>query len=281
VAKLVLFLADGTTLDVALDRDHVYIGRRTGNEVCLPYPAVSGKHAMVVTLPTGSVVEDLGSTNGTFVNGKRIDKYFLHDRDTIDIGRQRLVYCVDDNATVAASPLLRSLRSDDVGTGRTAAGSLADRVATALAGEAAVHNNTTVRLGAITITEAAIAEYADRAASKMDVDFGEAPRDGMDSPSSGPAIRVLTGPNAGRVLALDKEEVLLGRIGVQVAAVRNTRNGFLLSLVEGATPPEVNGVAVPEAGAMLAAGDVAEIAGARVEFAELESPHTQKAATNC
>src|ERR1700692_539509 len=110
MGKWVLFLADGTTLDIPLDRERISIGRRTGNDVCLPYPAVSGKHAVVVTMDTGSVLEDLGSTNGTFVNRKRVAKYFLHDHDTIDIGRQKFVYCTDINAVVAATP--RRLRAD-------------------------------------------------------------------------------------------------------------------------------------------------------------------------
>jgi len=50
VGKLVLFLADGTTTDVPLDRERITIGRRADNDVCLPYPAVSGEHAAVVTI---------------------------------------------------------------------------------------------------------------------------------------------------------------------------------------------------------------------------------------
>jgi pSer/pThr/pTyr-binding forkhead associated (FHA) protein len=124
MAKLVLFLADGTTLDIPLDRERISIGRRTGNDVSLPYPAVSGKHAVVVTMTTGSVLEDLGSTNGTFVNRKRIGKYFLHDRDTIDIGRQKLVYCTDVNAvrrTSDAGAASSSRRPFGRGTKRTGA----------------------------------------------------------------------------------------------------------------------------------------------------------------
>src|SRR4051812_9327548 len=102
MGKLVLILADGTTLDIPLERERTMIGRRAGNDVCLPYPAVSGKHAVVVTMTTGSVLEDLGSTNGTFVNQKKITKHFLHDRDRIDIGRQKLVYLANADAVVAA-----------------------------------------------------------------------------------------------------------------------------------------------------------------------------------
>jgi predicted component of type VI protein secretion system len=110
VGKLVLFLADGTTMDVPLDRERVTIGRRADNDVCLPYPAVSGEHAQVVTILADSFLEDLGSTNGTLVNGRGVTKHFLTDHDQIDIGRQRLTYLSDNDAKVDALPpdLLRN-----------------------------------------------------------------------------------------------------------------------------------------------------------------------------
>jgi len=104
VGKLVLFLADGTTTDVPLDRERITIGRRADNDVCLPYPAVSGEHAAVVTILADSFLEDLGSTNGTLVNGRPVTKHFLADRDLIDIGRQRFTYLADDDAKVDPLP---------------------------------------------------------------------------------------------------------------------------------------------------------------------------------
>jgi len=100
MGKLVLFHAAGTTLDILLRKERVTIGRRADNDVCLPHPAVSGEHAAVVTILSDSFLEDLGSTNGTLVNGIRIVKHFLRDHDQVDIGRQRLVYMSDEEAKV-------------------------------------------------------------------------------------------------------------------------------------------------------------------------------------
>ncbi|TMH38073.1 MAG: FHA domain-containing protein, partial [Betaproteobacteria bacterium] len=70
MSKLVLFLTDGSTLDVPLTHERVTIGRRPDNDVFLPNLAVSGEHAAVVTILADSFLEDLGSTNGTLVNGR-------------------------------------------------------------------------------------------------------------------------------------------------------------------------------------------------------------------
>ncbi len=107
MGKLVLFRPDGTAQHIKLDRDRVTIGRRPDNDVCLPQAAVSGEHAAVVTILADSFLEDLGSTNGTLVNGKAVTKHFLRDRDEIDIGREILVYLADDSAKVDAPPRRR------------------------------------------------------------------------------------------------------------------------------------------------------------------------------
>src|SRR5215469_13207399 len=99
MSKLVLFLPDDSTLDIPLDRERLTIGRRAGNDVVLPNLAVSGEHAVVVTILADSFLEDLNSTNGTLVNEEPVAKHFLRDRDEIDIGRHKLVYCTDDDAT--------------------------------------------------------------------------------------------------------------------------------------------------------------------------------------
>jgi hypothetical protein len=103
MSKIVLYLADGTTLDIS-PRERMTIGRRADNDVCLPYPTVSGEHAAIVTILSDSFLEDLGSTNGTLVNGKPVAKHFLRDRDQIDIGRQKLVYVADESVQLEAGP---------------------------------------------------------------------------------------------------------------------------------------------------------------------------------
>jgi pSer/pThr/pTyr-binding forkhead associated (FHA) protein len=60
LGKLVHFQADGSPVEIMLDRQRITIGRRPDNDVCLPYPAVSGEHAVVVTILDDSFLEGPG-----------------------------------------------------------------------------------------------------------------------------------------------------------------------------------------------------------------------------
>src|SRR4029079_4145567 len=66
-----------------------------------------------VAVLDASSLEDLGSTNGTFVNDRPVTKHFLRDRDRLDIGREILVYYGDDDA--APDVLARELLQHDAG----------------------------------------------------------------------------------------------------------------------------------------------------------------------
>ncbi|MCL2309744.1 MAG: FHA domain-containing protein [Proteobacteria bacterium] len=92
--KLLLFLLDGSAREVLFDKDRITIGRRSDNDVTLPYPAVSGRHAVISYLSADKCfVEDLKSTNGTLLNSVPIfERRQLKDRDQIDIGGQKFVF---------------------------------------------------------------------------------------------------------------------------------------------------------------------------------------------
>ncbi len=104
MGKLVLYFPDGSTRDILLAKERMTIGRRPDNDVPLPSAAVSAEHAAVITVLDDSFLEDLGSTNGTFVNEKPVTKHFLRDRDRIDVGREVLVYYTDDDAAPDVLP---------------------------------------------------------------------------------------------------------------------------------------------------------------------------------
>src|SRR4051794_40339689 len=107
MAKLALFLPDGTPMELPLNKERITIGRRADNDVCLQNLAVSGEHASVVTILADSFLEDLRSTTGRLVNGKRVSKHFLRDGDEFDVGRHLFLYVEDEGRLV--EPRLASL----------------------------------------------------------------------------------------------------------------------------------------------------------------------------
>ncbi|WP_377702176.1 FHA domain-containing protein [Pseudoduganella sp. UC29_71] len=81
--------------EIPLSRERMTIGRRSRNDIVLSHPAVSGEHAVITTILDESFLEDLRSTNGTFVNGQRVGKHFLQHQDMIKIAKYRIEYLAD------------------------------------------------------------------------------------------------------------------------------------------------------------------------------------------
>lgn len=92
MGKLIVTDGSGNTQDIPLNKERVTIGRHPDNDISLNDKAVSGHHAVVVTILQDSFLEDLDSTNGTQVNTKQIAKHPLVDGDVIAIGRNTLKY---------------------------------------------------------------------------------------------------------------------------------------------------------------------------------------------
>jgi predicted component of type VI protein secretion system len=258
VSKLVLFLADGTTLDVPLKRERMTIGRRADNDICLPNLAVSGEHAAVVTISPDSFLEDLGSTNGTLVNGAPIAKHLLRDGDQIDVGRHVLVYCVDEDAVLTADIVRGSARSaaGDLGEPveaakpflKSARGPSGGAMRRERASANAAAKRALAQVPALERTQANVVHKAARASPRT------------------ASLKVLSGPSAGHAIPITKVRTTLGRAGVQVAMLIRTGDTFALTAVEGDRLPVVNGAAMTGSEAVLVAGDVIEIMGARLEF---------------
>jgi hypothetical protein len=261
MSKLVLFLADGTTLDVPLDRERTTIGRRGDNDISLPNLAVSGEHAVVVTILADSFLEDLGSTNGTLVNGKAIAKHFLRDRDEIDIGRHKIVYCTDDNAVLEQTmSKVKARRAERDFGGRV------DVAKPIVKG----------RKGAAPAAAAPEAPAAPKVPEMPPVDSNQPTaeieqtlptgRPVLRPPAGVASVKLLGGMHAGAFIPLLKAETTLGRPGIQVAAIAKSGKAFVLRRIEGDRPPVVNGQPIAADGTELAHGDVIEVVGKKLEF---------------
>lgn len=109
MAKLVLSVDGVVMSEVALTKERMTLGRKPQNDIVIDNIAVSAEHAVIVTLFNDSFLEDLGSTNGTFVNGQPVKKHFLQNGDTIELGKYRLKFIAD--ADMAVQSYRQSLAS--------------------------------------------------------------------------------------------------------------------------------------------------------------------------
>ena len=84
---------DGVVIkEVQLTKDRTSLGRRPYNDIVIDNLAVSGEHAVLQLSGTEVHVEDLNSTNGTYVNGKAVKKHLLQNSDTVEIGKYKIKY---------------------------------------------------------------------------------------------------------------------------------------------------------------------------------------------
>lgn len=92
MAKLLVKAHGAVIKEVPLDKSRVNIGRKPDNDIVLDDPSTSGHHARVIQIQSVYFVEDAGSSNGTFTNGKKTDRKQLVNGDQITIGPYTLVY---------------------------------------------------------------------------------------------------------------------------------------------------------------------------------------------
>ena len=99
MAKVIVSFEDSVIQEMTLDKERVTIGRKPQNDIQIENPSVSGEHARIVTLLNSSFLEDVGSTNGTSVNGNPIKKHILRNNDVIAIGKYTLTFINDAPAS--------------------------------------------------------------------------------------------------------------------------------------------------------------------------------------
>ena len=102
MASIVFTLEDGSTITTPLDTDLITIGRAEDSIVQLPSGSVSSHHATIKARPDGYYVQDLGSRNGTRLNGAEVEEAMLSDGDRIAFGDIQSVFLANDDYAEAA-----------------------------------------------------------------------------------------------------------------------------------------------------------------------------------
>src|SRR5213592_3484394 len=109
MAKLILSVDGQVLKEYALSKERTLIGRKPHNDIQIDNLAVSGEHAAILTILNDSFIEDLGSTNGTMVNGKPINKHFLQNNGVVEIGKHKLKYFNDAPTAATAADFEKTM----------------------------------------------------------------------------------------------------------------------------------------------------------------------------
>lgn len=271
MAKLILSLDGQVIKDFTLTKERTTLGRKPHNDIQIDNLAVSGEHAIIMTILNDSFLEDLGSTNGTLVNGQPVKKHFLQNNDVIEIGKYRLKYTTEAAAGMtqaefektmvlrapAAAPAAPKPEAKSVGDTQTNIKPIPNLSDTVI--------NATVPPGSAPKAPAppAVAPAPVAAAPQA----GVATAGGASAQLQGlGTIQILSGPNAGKELPLAKPLTTLGKPGVQVAVIAKRPQGYFITHVEGANFPVVNGKTRDAQAHQLNDHDIIELAGVKMEF---------------
>lgn len=256
MAKLILSLEGSVIREVPLDKERIMIGRKPSNEIQIENLAVSGEHACIVTILNDSFLEDMGSTNGTLVNGNPIKKHILQNNDVIEIGKYKLKYIAEAPAHAPAEDFEKTMILRP-------AKPAAPKPATE---PAPVAKPSTPPPTPKPMAPAAAVPPAAPAAKPAAQPAPAAAAAKPGEPHLLAAVQILTGPSAGRELDLVKNLTTLGKPGLQVAVITRRPQGYFITHVEGAKFPIINGKMIDAQAQPLHDHDVIELAGVKMEF---------------
>ena len=107
MGKLVVSLDGVVIKEVQITKDKTTLGRRPYNDIVIDNLAVSGEHAVLQMVGADVFIEDLNSTNGTYINGKAIKKQLLTHNDTVEIGKYKIKYLVDEGGDYEKTMIMR------------------------------------------------------------------------------------------------------------------------------------------------------------------------------
>jgi pSer/pThr/pTyr-binding forkhead associated (FHA) protein len=247
--KLILSM-DGLVLkEIVLSKERTTIGRKPNNDVQIDNLAISGQHAVLTCILDDTFLEDLNSTNGTYVNGQPIRKHVLHNNDVIELGKYRLKYLVEGGPVMAQNELVdtAALKPFEIGT--------------VINPDASVPASPTSATGSRTQVLTASQRGGGRASNSITTTTSV---EGLLHALG--VVQILSGSNVGRELELAKPVTTLGKPGQQVAVITRREQGYFLTHVEGATFPLVNGKTLDGQAYHLENHDVIEVAGVKMEF---------------
>jgi ribosome-associated protein YbcJ (S4-like RNA binding protein) len=283
MARLILSLDNQVLAEYNMTKERYTVGRLPDNDVRIDNPAVSGHHSLIINILNDSFLEDLNSTNGTYVNGKLIKKHALQHGDVITIGHHQLRFADQQASEPEQDEFEKTMvipagqqNADQLAEAERAA----DKAVAAIDADKAVEAVDDAAEGVrLDPEDAADLEDKPQAPSLGETMTEEPARLGETSAGIDPAsipkalplakLQVLSGSFAGRELELTKALTTLGRPGVQVAAITRRAEGYYIVHVESGKEgdyPLVNGQPIGAQAKKLTDNDVVQLAGVKMGF---------------
>ncbi len=228
-SKLIVTKNNQEITQVHLERTVLTLGRKHINDLHLDDPGVSGSHAKVLTVGNDSFLEDLNSTNGTFINNKRIQKAPLRDQDLIRIGEFELRYLSDVSSV-----------DDDM-----------EKTVILQAGSVTMQDPEQKPAAPATPASAAPTPAAPSPAA----------------PTSEAKLTVVDGPSKGKSLSLSKLLTRVKGPNGQSSVISKKEDGYyMLNTLTEDMAPLVNGSPVPVGSTKLNDGDVIAMGNNQLKF---------------
>ena len=246
MARLVLSLDGQQLAEYNMSKERYTIGRLPDNDIRIDNPAVSGHHALIINILNDSFLEDLNSTNGTYVNGKIIKKHAMQHGDVITVGHHSLRF-IDGEADEPADEFERTMV---IGSADAAKLRMPPAVHAAAPAAPASPAGAPAMAGKPAATGGVAQSFPNGVLPKA-------------------KLQVLSGQFAGRELELVKTLTTLGRPGVQIAAITRRADGYYIVHVESGREgdyPLVNGAAIGPQARRLHDNDVVQLAGVKMGF---------------
>jgi pSer/pThr/pTyr-binding forkhead associated (FHA) protein len=236
--KLILKFKDTVISEFELNQEETTIGRKPENTIHIDNLAVSSKHARVLKIGKKVILEDLGSTNGTLVNGQDTSKHILNNGDVITVGKHTLSFVAleDDSPVVAPA----EEEEDDM-----------DKT--------------------MIISSAAREEM-------MTESGASAKPSTASSPMVLAKVQYISGPLMGKVVELKSSLTSIGKggsckikvkgllVGKQAAVITRRPTGYHITYLEGMSKLKVNGEVVGSSPRVLKDGDIIELSDTKLEF---------------
>jgi pSer/pThr/pTyr-binding forkhead associated (FHA) protein len=251
MARLILSLGGQVMAEFNMTKERYTVGRLPDNDVRIDNPAVSGHHSLIINILNDSFLEDLSSTNGTYVNGKLIKKHALQHGDVVTIGHHQLRYVEavaeeEEQDDEFARTMIIDSSQEAV---QEAAGKIASQAAAAVQ-EPAV---------AVSTGDTTTASSISNKTPGVDPGFRQV---------QNAKVQVLNGKFAGREVDLNKALTTLGSPGAQVIAITKRTEGYYIVMVENKKDeaPRVNDTSLGSKALKLADNDVIELIGIKMGF---------------